>query len=48
MIKPNVAVKWLAILFQIWEVLGSNLAPKISYPEVFLGFPVLPGKYSLN
>jgi hypothetical protein len=35
---PNVVAEWLAILFRIQEVQGTNLGPKAGYPEVFHGF----------
>jgi hypothetical protein len=37
--------EWLALLLHIWEVPGSNLGWKTSYPEVIHDFPVPPGKY---
>jgi hypothetical protein len=33
----NVAVQWSVFLFRIREVLGSNLGPKICYPNRILG-----------
>jgi hypothetical protein len=40
--SPIVAVEWLAFLIHIWEVLDSNLALEIGYPDrffvVFLSF----------
>jgi hypothetical protein len=35
---PNVVVKWLTLLLCIRQVLGSNLSPETSYPEVLYGF----------
>jgi hypothetical protein len=33
-------VKWLTLLFPIWEVPGSNLSLETSYPDWgFCGFP---------
>jgi hypothetical protein len=29
----NVVVKWLTLLFPIWEVPGSNLSLETSYPD---------------
>jgi hypothetical protein len=34
---PNVVAEWLALLFHIREVLGSNLGLKTNYPD--WGFP---------
>jgi hypothetical protein len=31
--KRNVVIEWLTLLLRIWEVMGSNLAPKTGYPE---------------
>jgi hypothetical protein len=40
LIQPNAMVGWLALLFHIQEVLGSNPGPETSYPDrYFNGFP---------
>jgi hypothetical protein len=30
---PNIIIGWLALWFHIQEVLGSNLGPRITYPD---------------
>jgi hypothetical protein len=36
---PNMASKWLAIVFLLWEVLVSNVGPVASYPDFFHDYP---------
>jgi hypothetical protein len=33
--KTTTAAKWLGVLLYIWKILGSNLGPKIGYPDGF-------------
>jgi hypothetical protein len=35
---PNVVVEWVAVLFHIREVRGSNLGPENGYSDFFRGF----------
>jgi hypothetical protein len=36
----NIVVKWLTLLFHVWEVLGSNLYLVTGYPDWgFYGLP---------
>jgi hypothetical protein len=37
-VTPNAAIEWLASLFRIPEVFGSNLSLETGYPGVFMVF----------
>lgn len=39
LVGPNIAVKWLALLFHILELVGSNASPETGYHD--FNYPIV-------